>query len=174
MMGVRNSSHTGGTRISGPVSGPVLMAMQGPYPLTINKMAARIFNNTTPSPNPTPHYNHNPNPKPQPYLPLTITLIQTPPPNPNPATSTPILTRALTQNLTLITPVAMQGPWDAKTDALIMPVGLDPARPRSWLVPAGDGNALHFHVAGAAGYSMKPYFEVQEAGELFSKYPCFG
>ena len=75
----------------------------------------------------------------------------------------------------LLGPVLMsfEGPWDAPSDSLVMPAGLDPARPQDWLLPAGDGNALHFLVKGGAGFSAKPYFEVQDAGERFSNYPCF-
>ena len=69
--------------------------------------------------------------------------------------------------------LAAQGPWNATADALVMPAGLDPARPQEWMVPAGDGSALHFNVSGAPGYTFKPYWEVQGALELFSNYPAF-
>jgi DUF1680 family protein len=69
--------------------------------------------------------------------------------------------------------LSAQGPWDSRTDSLVMPPGLDPTNPGALLVPAGDGNALHFNVSGAPGFTFKPYWEVQEAGELFSNYPCF-
>ena len=75
----------------------------------------------------------------------------------------------------LLGPVLMslEGPWDAPSDSLVMPAGLDPSRPQDWLVPASDGNALHFAVRGNAAFTAKPYFEVQDAGERFSNYPCF-
>jgi hypothetical protein len=75
----------------------------------------------------------------------------------------------------LLGPVLMslEGPWDAASDSLVMPAGLDPSRPQDWLVAANDGNALHFNVSGAPGFSAKPYYEVQEADERFSNYPCF-
>ena len=69
--------------------------------------------------------------------------------------------------------LSAQGPWNATFDALVMPAGLDPAAPAKWLTPAGDGSALHFNVAGAPGFTFKPYWEVQGPKELFSNYPCF-
>jgi len=78
----------------------------------------------------------------------------------------------------LLGPVLMsfEGPWDSASDSLVMPAGLDWRAPQSWLLSAGDGNALHFVVAGTNGEAKiiaKPYFEVQEAGERFTNYPCF-
>lgn len=69
--------------------------------------------------------------------------------------------------------LAGSGPWNSTADALVMPAGVDPSCPSCWMTPAGDGNALHFTVAGAPGFSFKPYWEVQDAGETFSTYPCF-
>lgn len=66
--------------------------------------------------------------------------------------------------------LAMQGPWDAPSDSLVLPAGVDPTVPAQWLVPSGDGNALHFNVTGAPGYTMKPYWEVQEVGCGLSLY----
>ena len=64
------------------------------------------------------------------------------------------------------------GVWNATVDALVMPAGIDVAAPATWLSPSPDGNALHF-VGQAAGVTAKPYWEVQDAGELFTNYPCF-
>jgi DUF1680 family protein len=74
--------------------------------------------------------------------------------------------------------LAVQGPWNASLGALVMPqpggVALDPATPSAWLAPdAASGNPLHFAVAGAPGWSAKPYFEVQGADEIFSVFPHF-
>jgi hypothetical protein len=69
--------------------------------------------------------------------------------------------------------LSAQGPWNSTVDALVLPTGLDPAAPQDWLVPAGDGSALHFNVSGAPGFTFKPYWEVQGPLELFSNYPCF-
>lgn len=69
--------------------------------------------------------------------------------------------------------LSAEGPWDTPSDSLVMPAGLNPATPNTWLLPANDGNSLHFSVAGAPAITMKPYFEVQAAGEQFSNYPCF-
>lgn len=72
--------------------------------------------------------------------------------------------------------MSLEGPWDAASDSLVMPTGLDPSSPAQWLLPAGDGSALHFTVKGTSGAGLiiaKPYFEVNEAGERFSNYPCF-
>lgn len=71
--------------------------------------------------------------------------------------------------------LAAEGPWNTTIDALVMPqsANLDPANPAAWMQPAGDGNSLHFTVAGAQGYTFKPYYEIQTAGELFSVFPCF-
>ncbi len=54
----------------------------------------------------------------------------------------------------------MQGPWDNATDCIILK-GIDPDSPSDWMDPAGDGNSLHFTVAGNAGYTFVPYFELQ-------------
>ena len=74
----------------------------------------------------------------------------------------------------LVGPVllSLEGPWDSASDSLVMPSGLDPANPAQWLQTDPD-NPLHFGVPGFDEYSAKPYFEVQEAGERFSNYPCF-
>ena len=69
--------------------------------------------------------------------------------------------------------MAFEGPWDGASDSLVLPAGLDVDRPDDWLAPAGDGNALHFVVAGGGGFTAKPYFEVDAAGERFSAFPCF-
>ena len=58
--------------------------------------------------------------------------------------------------------LAAQGPWDAASDALVLPQGLDPANPGALLAPSADGNALHFDVVGAPGFTFKPYYEVQD------------
>lgn len=69
--------------------------------------------------------------------------------------------------------MAFEGPWDAGSDSLVLPAGLDIDRPDDWLVPAGDGHPLHWAVAGGGGFSVKPYFEVDAAGERLSAFPCF-
>ena len=69
--------------------------------------------------------------------------------------------------------MSFEGPWDAASDSLVMPAGLDPLNPAAWLTSAGDGNALHFSVVGHPEFAAKPYFEVQAGGEQFSNYPCF-
>lgn len=69
--------------------------------------------------------------------------------------------------------MSFEGPWDSASDSLVMPAGLDGANPGAWLIPAGDGNALHFNVSGHPDFTVKPYYEVQESGERFSNYPCF-
>ena len=68
--------------------------------------------------------------------------------------------------------MAFQGPWNSSVDALIMPSGLDPTAPGAWLT-GNSGGSLHFSVVGYPNYTVKPYWEVQTAGELFSNYPCF-
>ncbi len=69
--------------------------------------------------------------------------------------------------------MSFQGPWEDLVDCIVMPHGIDPAAPSAWLVPADDGNALHWNVTGASGVTVKPYWEVQAAGELFTNFPCF-
>jgi hypothetical protein len=75
--------------------------------------------------------------------------------------------------------LAVQGPWNSTLGALVMPqpggAPLDPAAPGAWLAPVGGAgsNPLHFAVAGAPGWSAKPYFEVQAADEIFSVFPHF-
>lgn len=58
--------------------------------------------------------------------------------------------------------LSAEGPWDGASDSLVMPGGVDPTAPTKWMVPAGDGNALHFNVTGAPGVMFKPYWEVQD------------
>lgn len=61
----------------------------------------------------------------------------------------------------------------------VMPRGLDVTRPADWLLPASSSDKagaapLHFVVAGSDGaITARPYFEVQEKGEIFTNYPCF-
>ena len=69
--------------------------------------------------------------------------------------------------------LAAEGPWNNATDAIVMPPGLDPSAPASWMVPSSDGQPLHFNVTGAPGFGFVPYFEIQEDGRQFSAYPCF-
>jgi hypothetical protein len=73
--------------------------------------------------------------------------------------------------------LAGEGPWNSTVDALVLPSGLDPTAPSSWLVPAGDGNLLHFNVSvggnANSGFFYKPYFEIQESGELFDVFALF-
>ena len=69
--------------------------------------------------------------------------------------------------------LAFLGPWNTTLDALVLPGHLDPTQPQKWLLPAGGNNTLHFNVSGAPDVQAWPYFEVQEAGILFSNYPCF-
>jgi len=77
----------------------------------------------------------------------------------------------------LLGPVLMaaEGPWNATVDALVIPTAasLDPSMPAAWMQPQGDGNSLHYTIAGAPAFRFRPYFEVQAAGEQFSVYPCF-
>ena len=64
-----------------------------------------------------------------------------------------------------------------------MPAGLDVSRPGDWLLPSatysrslGDTlvQPLHFVVAGSEGnITVRPYFEIQEKGQIFTNYPCF-
>jgi hypothetical protein len=70
-----------------------------------------------------------------------------------------------------------------------MPRGLDINRPSDWLLPASpstsplpgtsplgiaEANPLHFVVAGSGGgITARPYFEIQQKGEIFTNYPCF-
>lgn len=70
--------------------------------------------------------------------------------------------------------MSFQGPWAATPiDCIVMPTGINPADPGSWLVPARDGNSLHWNVTGGSGVTVKPYFEVQADSEIFTNYPCF-
>ena len=45
------------------------------------------------------------------------------------------------------------------------------ATPADWLVPAADGNPLHWEVAGVPGVLFQPNWEIQETN--FSAFPCF-
>ena len=47
----------------------------------------------------------------------------------------------------------------------------DGAAPGTWMVPASDGEPLHWDVDGVPGVTFVPAWEVQE--ELFSAFPCF-
>lgn len=73
--------------------------------------------------------------------------------------------------------MSFEGPWDTASDSLVMPTGISAnSQPSTWLTSASDGNTLHFNVStarGGAGYTVRPYFEVQEANARFSNYPCF-
>jgi hypothetical protein len=71
--------------------------------------------------------------------------------------------------------LAAQGTWDSTVDALVMPqsANLDPSNPSAWMVPAGDGNSLHFSVTGAPGVTFKPYFEIQTGEPNFDVFVCF-
>ena len=65
----------------------------------------------------------------------------------------------------------------------VMPPGLDINRPGDWLLqstaysPSTGGmivQPLHFVVAGSGGnITARPYFEIQEKGQIFTNYPCF-
>jgi hypothetical protein len=79
----------------------------------------------------------------------------------------------------------VSAPWNNALDTMVIPksaIGGKPLIPTSWLMPAGDGNSLHFKlkrperaaggagaVATAAKMRLIPYYEVQE--ELFVVYP---
>ena len=79
----------------------------------------------------------------------------------------------------------VSAPWNNALDTMVIPksaIGGKPLIPTSWLMPAGDGNSLHFKLkrperaaggAGAVATAAKmrwiPYYEVQE--ELFEVYP---
>jgi len=69
--------------------------------------------------------------------------------------------------------MSFEGPWDSASDSLVMPKGLDPMNPSSWLVPAGNGNPLNFNVSVDNRFTAKPYFDVQGEGERFTNYPSF-
>ena len=64
-----------------------------------------------------------------------------------------------------------------------MPRGLDITRPSDWLLPVSPKasptgtvglDTLQFVVAGSqGGITVRPYFEIQQRGEMFTNYPCF-
>ena len=65
----------------------------------------------------------------------------------------------------------------------VMPPGLDINRPEDWLLPAttyshstkeSHVRPLHFVVFGSEGnITARPYYEIQEKGQIFTNYPCF-
>lgn len=70
--------------------------------------------------------------------------------------------------------LSIEGPWNQTVDSIVMPASLDPNSPSSWLVPANDNNSLHWNIQNYnTTYLFKPYYEVQNDGELFTNYPCF-
>eukprot|EP01116_Phalansterium_solitarium_P006662 TRINITY_DN19003_c0_g1_i1.p1 TRINITY_DN19003_c0_g1~~TRINITY_DN19003_c0_g1_i1.p1 ORF type:complete len:776 (-),score=231.31 TRINITY_DN19003_c0_g1_i1:217-2544(-) len=65
--------------------------------------------------------------------------------------------------------LAATGGWSTALDTVQIQ-GVDALNPQNWLVPAGDGNALHFKVVNQTGLLFVPYFEIQDT-PLFAVYP---
>ena len=62
------------------------------------------------------------------------------------------------------------GAFNKTLRGMVIP-GVDGAAPGSWMLPAADGNPLHWVVAGVPGVLFQPNWEVQQT--LFSAFPCF-
>lgn len=62
--------------------------------------------------------------------------------------------------------------WNATLGTIRLP-GLRGGAPADWLVPANDGNALHWTVAGVPGALLQPNWEVDAPHARFSAYPAF-
>lgn len=61
--------------------------------------------------------------------------------------------------------------WNATAKSLVVP-GVVGADPSAWMTPAGDGNGLHFTVAGVSDVFFQPIWEIQGT-IVFSSYPAF-
>ena len=59
--------------------------------------------------------------------------------------------------------MSIQGPWDTVSDSLVMPKDLDPLSPQVWT--SQSPGSLSFNVTNHPGFSMKPYFQVQDVSE---------
>jgi hypothetical protein len=62
--------------------------------------------------------------------------------------------------------------YDKTKQGLIIP-GINGSHPDEWLVPANDGNSMHFSVKGVDDVLFQPAWEVNDIGAVFSAYPCF-
>ena len=62
------------------------------------------------------------------------------------------------------------GAFNKTLKGMVVP-GVRGAAPQEWLVPAPDGNPLHWAVAGVPGVLFQPNWEIQQT--LFSAFPCF-
>jgi DUF1680 family protein len=62
--------------------------------------------------------------------------------------------------------------FNASLNALVVPA-VDGAAPADWMVPAGDGNPMHFSVDGVDDVLFQPAWEVNDIGAISSSYPAF-
>jgi hypothetical protein len=61
--------------------------------------------------------------------------------------------------------------WNSTARSLLIP-GVDGSTPSAWMQPAGDGNGLHYVVAGVSDVFFQPIWEIQGT-TIFSSYPSF-
>ena len=62
------------------------------------------------------------------------------------------------------------GSFNASLKGMVLP-GVKGGAPAEWMLPAADGNPLHWEVLGVPGVLFQPNWEVQQVN--FSAFPCF-